>query len=135
MLVDGAHNPASSRTLRTYINSLLSALSLRRKRVHIAYILALSHSPLKKPKDTLEPLLAPVLVQLRMWCLIPPPLHLQYLLCTLSAVLRIALDHSLDVFLGSHIDALVAIDLLREPTQRSPAEEVRLGALGAEDPR
>ena len=28
---------------------------------HIAYILALSHSPLKKPRDTLEPLLAPTL--------------------------------------------------------------------------
>ncbi|RXW21480.1 hypothetical protein EST38_g4376 [Candolleomyces aberdarensis] len=56
VLVDGAHNLASSLTLRTYIDSLLSPSLTNRKRLHFTYILALSHSPPKKPKDTLEPL-------------------------------------------------------------------------------
>ncbi|KZT09308.1 FolC bifunctional protein [Laetiporus sulphureus 93-53] len=50
VLVDGAHNPASARTLAAYIAQL-------RPRI-VTYILALSHSPPKTPAQTLAPLLA-----------------------------------------------------------------------------
>ena len=61
VLVDGAHNPASAQTLRSYIASLFahpSSTSSKRK-IQLTYILALSHSPPKTPREVLEPLLRP----------------------------------------------------------------------------
>jgi len=60
VLVDGAHNPASARTLAEYVNSLLTRLSLEKpsRPLMITYLVALSHSPPKSPADTLAPLLS-----------------------------------------------------------------------------
>jgi folylpolyglutamate synthase len=57
-LADGAHNPASAQTLANYISQLISQ---RSKKLLLTYILALSHSPLKTPFETLSPLLPPQL--------------------------------------------------------------------------
>ncbi|KAI0061631.1 Mur ligase [Artomyces pyxidatus] len=54
VLADGAHNPASSSTLASYISYLL-ARTIDRK-VHLTFILGLSHSPPKTPAQTLTPL-------------------------------------------------------------------------------
>ncbi|KAF5330159.1 hypothetical protein D9611_010634 [Ephemerocybe angulata] len=59
VLVDGAHNAASSQTLGSYISQTLSSDSTPTRKVNLTYILALSHSPGKSPLDTLKPLLAP----------------------------------------------------------------------------
>ena len=57
VLVDGAHNPASSQTLGNYLSHLISVLSPRPKRLQLTYIIALSHSPPKTPAQTLSPFL------------------------------------------------------------------------------
>ncbi|KAF8156068.1 Mur ligase [Crassisporium funariophilum] len=57
VLADGAHNPASAATLGAYITHLLSIPSA--SKIHITYILSLSHSPPKTPLQTLTPLLPP----------------------------------------------------------------------------
>lgn len=71
VLADGAHNPASARTLSKYITHLLSIYSpptatsihpLRRS-ISLTYILALSDSPPKTPLQTLSSLLPPILVR------------------------------------------------------------------------
>ena len=76
VLADGAHNPASAKTLGDYITHLLHQTivsttkedpnyqAARRKRiplnVNITYILSLSHSPPKTPLQTLSPLFPPL---------------------------------------------------------------------------
>ncbi len=55
VLVDGAHNPASSLTLARYLTQLLLTTDVSR-RISLTYVLALSHSPPKKPTETLAPL-------------------------------------------------------------------------------
>ncbi|KAF8333395.1 Mur ligase [Amanita rubescens] len=57
VLVDGAHNPASSQSLGDYLSYLISILSPRPKRLQLSYIIALSHSPPKTPAQTLLPFL------------------------------------------------------------------------------
>ena len=56
VLVDGAHNAASVETLASYISELVAHLRPGSK-LHITYIIALSHSPPKTPFDTLSPIL------------------------------------------------------------------------------
>ncbi|KAJ7816980.1 Mur ligase [Mycena olivaceomarginata] len=59
VLADGAHNPASAKTLAAYV-SYLTALhreGAAPRPLAITYILALSHSPPKTPRETLAPLL------------------------------------------------------------------------------
>lgn len=58
VLVDGAHNAASAGTLASYISELVARLKPGSK-LHIAYIIALSHSPPKAPLDTLSPIFLP----------------------------------------------------------------------------
>jgi len=57
VLVDGAHNPASAKTLNDYVKWTVAQLT--DETVDVVYIIALSHSPLKNPSDTLSPLLYP----------------------------------------------------------------------------
>ncbi|KAF9221582.1 FolC bifunctional protein [Gyrodon lividus] len=57
VLVDGAHNPASAETLASYISGLIASPKPRPK-LHITYILGLSHSPPKTPFETLSPVLS-----------------------------------------------------------------------------
>lgn len=67
VLADGAHNPASSVTLSSYITHLLSVLAPPEVKanattsttINLTYILALSHSPPKTPLQTLSALLPP----------------------------------------------------------------------------
>jgi len=63
ILADGAHNPASSTTLGNFIISLLDLCAPQWNAppitISLTYILALSHSPPKRPSDTLAPLLSP----------------------------------------------------------------------------
>ena len=67
VLVDGAHNSASAKTLGGYIASLLdltlesasSPSPLTTININITYILALSHSPPKTPLQTLSPIFLP----------------------------------------------------------------------------
>ncbi|KAI6030886.1 Mur ligase [Pisolithus orientalis] len=59
LLVDGAHNPASSEALASYISNLTTHIPSLSRTLHITYILALSHSPPKTPEQTLFPLLPP----------------------------------------------------------------------------
>lgn len=63
VLADGAHNPASSATLGKFIMSLLDLCTPQSDAppvtISLTYILALSHSPPKKPSDTLAPLFSP----------------------------------------------------------------------------
>jgi folylpolyglutamate synthase len=62
VLVDGAHNPASCTALATYITHLLSTLAPANpapRSISLTYILAVSHSPPKTPRQTLSPLLPP----------------------------------------------------------------------------
>ncbi|KAF8626704.1 hypothetical protein AX15_004717 [Amanita polypyramis BW_CC] len=56
ILVDGAHNLASTQALSDYLTHLVSILSPTPKCLRITYILALSHSPPKTPMQTLSPL-------------------------------------------------------------------------------
>ncbi|KAG7443143.1 FolC bifunctional protein [Guyanagaster necrorhizus] len=56
VLVDGAHNPASSESLARYLTYLVSSLKSTEQCIAITYILALSHSPPKRPRETLAPL-------------------------------------------------------------------------------
>ncbi|THH03214.1 hypothetical protein EW145_g6437 [Phellinidium pouzarii] len=67
ILADGAHNPAASQTLMSYIVGLLSSLRSKEKKrsISLTYILALSHSPPKTPASVLLPLisLAPLLLE------------------------------------------------------------------------
>ncbi|KAH0832102.1 hypothetical protein J3R83DRAFT_13011 [Lanmaoa asiatica] len=58
VLVDGAHNAASAKTLASYISELAAQLKPRSK-LHITYIIALSHAPPKTPFDTLYPVFLP----------------------------------------------------------------------------
>ncbi|KAF8442851.1 Mur ligase [Boletus edulis BED1] len=58
VLVDGAHNAASAETLASYISELVAQLKPK-SRLHITYIVALSHSPPKTPFDTLSRILLP----------------------------------------------------------------------------
>ncbi|PFH49069.1 hypothetical protein AMATHDRAFT_195470 [Amanita thiersii Skay4041] len=55
ILVDGAHNPSSARSLTTCLIHLISQSKL--PHLQITYLLALSHSPPKTPLDVLTPLL------------------------------------------------------------------------------
>jgi folylpolyglutamate synthase len=59
VLADGAHNPASAKTLAAYISHLatLHRDSTPSRPISLTYILALSHSPPKTPRETLAPLL------------------------------------------------------------------------------
>lgn len=64
ILADGAHNPASAKTLGAYITTLLeqtSKASNAEITIPITYILSLSHSPPKTPLQTLSPILPPSL--------------------------------------------------------------------------
>ncbi|KAI0795281.1 Mur ligase [Irpex lacteus] len=61
VLADGAHNPASSNTLASFISDTLASRlhtppATGGPSITISYILALSHSPPKKAEDTLAPL-------------------------------------------------------------------------------
>jgi len=56
VLVDGAHNPASARTLTDYVKWTVAQSTDRT--VDVVYIIALSHSPSKNPSHTLSPLLS-----------------------------------------------------------------------------
>ncbi|KAG6897062.1 hypothetical protein C0992_004381 [Termitomyces sp. T32_za158] len=74
-LADGAHNPASSTTLGSYITHLLSLVKTETP-LNLTYILSLSHSPPKTPLQTLSPILPPTLpsqsslkINLRVACL------------------------------------------------------------------
>ncbi|KAG1745861.1 Mur ligase [Suillus paluster] len=60
VLVDGAHNHASSETLASYVSNLIAMLDRNPqvRKLRLTYVLALSHSPQKIPKDTLSPLFA-----------------------------------------------------------------------------
>ncbi|KIJ62622.1 hypothetical protein HYDPIDRAFT_182668 [Hydnomerulius pinastri MD-312] len=58
VLVDGAHNPASSETLASYISDITGMLKPRPPKLHITYVLGLSHSPPKTPLETLSPFLS-----------------------------------------------------------------------------
>ncbi|KAG6835815.1 hypothetical protein H0H93_014439 [Arthromyces matolae] len=60
VLADGAHNPASSLTLGSYITHLLSLVDAKSP-LTLTYILSLSHSPPKTPLQTLSPILPPTL--------------------------------------------------------------------------
>ncbi|KAL6308457.1 Mur ligase [Sparassis latifolia] len=53
VLADGAHNPASAHTLAAYLSPHLA----RTPAPAITFLLALSHSPPKRPHETLAPLL------------------------------------------------------------------------------
>ncbi|EGN98436.1 hypothetical protein SERLA73DRAFT_183442 [Serpula lacrymans var. lacrymans S7.3] len=62
-LVDGAHNPASSAALGSYVSDLVSlatrsqaADSQTQAVIRLTYVLSLSDSPPKTPKETLTPL-------------------------------------------------------------------------------
>ncbi|KAF8171967.1 Mur ligase [Mycena galopus ATCC 62051] len=59
VLADGAHNPASAKTLGAYVSYLatLHRESAPSRPLSITYLLALSHSPPKTPRETLAPLL------------------------------------------------------------------------------
>ncbi|KAJ7781740.1 Mur ligase [Mycena maculata] len=58
VLVDGAHNPASAKTLAVYLSHLVTLRHDNSQRpLSLTYILALSHSPPKTPRETLAPLL------------------------------------------------------------------------------
>lgn len=59
VLVDGAHNPASSETLASYVSTLVTMLggNPQVQILQLTYVLALSHSPPKTPRETLAPLL------------------------------------------------------------------------------
>ena len=59
ILVDGAHNPASSETLSQFVTDELLDRCRGAERVTVNYILGLSHSPPKTPKQTLSALLPP----------------------------------------------------------------------------
>ncbi|KAI6114362.1 Mur ligase [Pisolithus sp. B1] len=59
LLVDGAHNPASSEALASYISLITPYIQSPSRMLHITYILALSHSPPKTPEQTVFPLLPP----------------------------------------------------------------------------
>ncbi|KAJ7095715.1 Mur ligase [Mycena belliarum] len=54
VLADGAHNPGSARTLAAYLSELLVGA----RPLALTFILALSHSPPKTPRETLAPLFA-----------------------------------------------------------------------------
>ncbi|KAG1748714.1 Mur ligase [Suillus lakei] len=60
VLVDGAHNHASSDALASYVSNLVTMLdgNPQVRTLRLTYILALSHSPPKTPRDTLSPLFA-----------------------------------------------------------------------------
>ena len=58
VLVDGAHNAACAEMLASYISELVARVKPGSK-LHITYIVALSHSPPKRPFDTLSPILLP----------------------------------------------------------------------------
>ncbi|KAL1674984.1 Mur ligase [Schizophyllum commune] len=59
ILVDGAHNPASAETLAQFVTDELLDRCRGAERVTVNYILGLSHSPPKTPKQTLSALLPP----------------------------------------------------------------------------
>jgi len=56
ILVDGAHNQGSAQTLADFIATLLPSPITTNNPFSITYILGLSHSPPKRPLDTLAPL-------------------------------------------------------------------------------
>ncbi|KAI0034654.1 Mur ligase [Vararia minispora EC-137] len=53
VLADGAHNPASAEILATFIAQVVAG-----RKLHISFVLALSHSPPKTPTQTLSALLS-----------------------------------------------------------------------------
>ncbi|KAJ7486066.1 Mur ligase [Mycena galericulata] len=57
VLADGAHNPASAQTLAAYLSHLVALRQDHTRPLSLTYILALSHSPPKSPRETLAPLL------------------------------------------------------------------------------
>ena len=62
ILVDGAHNHGSAQTLANFIATLWPSLSAANDVLNLTYILGLSHSPPKRPLDTLAPLFSPSLL-------------------------------------------------------------------------
>lgn len=66
VLADGAHNPASSATLGTFVTNLLQRVSQAAptatspRTFNLSFILGLSHSPPKTPLQTLTPLFSPL---------------------------------------------------------------------------
>jgi len=64
ILVDGAHNQGSAQTLADFIATLLPGKSTTNNTFNLTYILGLSHSPPKRPLDTLSPLFSPSLLTL-----------------------------------------------------------------------
>ncbi|TCD69029.1 folylpolyglutamate synthase [Steccherinum ochraceum] len=66
VLADGAHNPASSATLASYVAKVFAQTQGPRsdrapRTITLSYMLALSHSPPKTPLQTLSPLLPPTI--------------------------------------------------------------------------
>jgi len=64
ILVDGAHNRGSAQTLADFIATLLPSTSTTSDPFNLTYILGLSHSPPKRPLDTLAPLFSQSLLTL-----------------------------------------------------------------------
>lgn len=62
ILVDGAHNQGSAQKLADFIATHLPSLSTAKNAPNLTYILGLSHSPPKRPLDTLAPLFSPSLL-------------------------------------------------------------------------
>jgi dihydrofolate synthase len=60
VLADGAHNPASATTLGAYVSDLFSSSSSSLPPSSVVFILALSHSPPKTPRETIGALFAPL---------------------------------------------------------------------------
>ena len=61
-LVDGAHNQGSAQTLAEFIATLIPSLPTTKDPFNLTYVLGLSHSPPKRPLDTLAPLFSPSLL-------------------------------------------------------------------------
>ena len=62
ILIDGAHNQGSAQTLADFIVTLLPSPPTINDTFNLTYVLGLSHSPPKKPFDTLAPLFSPSLL-------------------------------------------------------------------------
>ncbi|KAK7048539.1 Mur ligase [Favolaschia claudopus] len=113
VLADGAHNPASSKTLGTYVSQLVAMHheSAPSRPLSLTYVLALSHSPPKTPRETLAPLFpleTPANIQVRTsvalvdftppegmpWVKCVPPVELQEVVQSLDPEAETWLDES-----------------------------------------
>lgn len=62
ILVDGAHNQGSAQTLADFLATIFPRFLAENNSLNLTYILGLSHSPPKRPLDTLAPLFSPSLL-------------------------------------------------------------------------